>query len=124
MNMSIVSKKVGRSVNACLKYYYGEFRETDAFKEFLMKINDIYECCVVCGKGGELLCCDGCNVPYHLECLTPPLEEVPEGDWYCPRCIKDKDRRKEKVHNDANGKNEMDKGHDNTNGKNGIDNFG
>lgn len=20
-------------------------------------------------------------------CLVPPIEEVPEGDWFCPRCI-------------------------------------
>ena len=24
---------------------------------------------------------------YHLECLDPPLEEVPSGDWFCPRCL-------------------------------------
>lgn len=24
---------------------------------------------------------------YHLDCLTPRLSEVPEGDWYCPHCI-------------------------------------
>ncbi len=23
---------------------------------------------------------------YHLDCLTPPLREVPEGDWYCEAC--------------------------------------
>lgn len=23
---------------------------------------------------------------YHLECLTPPLSEVPTGDWYCEAC--------------------------------------
>lgn len=24
---------------------------------------------------------------YHTFCLTPPLEKIPEGDWYCPRCL-------------------------------------
>jgi len=23
---------------------------------------------------------------YHLECLTPPLDDIPEGDWYCSHC--------------------------------------
>lgn len=93
MDMSEVSRKVGRSVSACLVYYYGEFRDKDEFRTFLKKINDNYELCVVCGKGGELLCCDGCNVPYHIECLNPPLEKIPEGDWYCSYCTKDSARR-------------------------------
>lgn len=21
-----------------------------------------------------------------MECLNPPLEEVPEGEWFCPKC--------------------------------------
>lgn len=24
---------------------------------------------------------------YHLDCLSPPLTEVPEGDWYCVECL-------------------------------------
>jgi hypothetical protein len=23
---------------------------------------------------------------YHLGCLSPPLSDVPEGDWFCPYC--------------------------------------
>merc|ERR1712071_225258 len=86
MNMSDVSKKVGKSVNACLRYYYGNYRRTRDYKEFLMKMNDVFENCVVCGKGGELICCDGCNVPYHLKCIKPKLDKIPEGDWYCSHC--------------------------------------
>ena len=44
------------------------------------------EFCRVCKEGGELLCCDSCNSAYHLRCLDPPLEEVPEESWTCPRC--------------------------------------
>ena len=29
-----------------------------------------------CRKGGELLCCSGCTLVYHLGCLDPPLKEV------------------------------------------------
>lgn len=27
-----------------------------------------------------------CDAPYHLSCLTPPLESIPEGEWFCPDC--------------------------------------
>lgn len=44
------------------------------------------EFCRVCKDGGELLCCDSCVSAYHTFCLNPPLQEVPDGDWRCPRC--------------------------------------
>lgn len=28
-----------------------------------------------------------CDSPYHLKCLKPPLKEVPEGEWFCERCL-------------------------------------
>jgi hypothetical protein len=47
--------------------------------------------CGVCGDGGDLLICDGCDTSYHLHCVN--LSEVPEGDWFCPECIeKDDDK--------------------------------
>lgn len=27
-----------------------------------------------------------CEYPYHLECLSPPLSAVPDGEWFCPKC--------------------------------------
>ena len=44
------------------------------------------EFCRVCKDGGELLCCDACPSSYHLHCLNPPLPEIPNGEWLCPRC--------------------------------------
>ncbi|XP_034551845.1 lysine-specific demethylase 5B-B isoform X1 [Notolabrus celidotus] len=46
--------------------------------------------CLVCGSGGEedrLLLCDGCDDSYHTFCLIPPLQDVPKGDWRCPKCL-------------------------------------
>lgn len=44
--------------------------------------------CFVCKDGGDLLCCDFCPLVYHTYCLSPPLAEIPEGDWKCPQCEK------------------------------------
>ncbi|KAE9022915.1 hypothetical protein PF011_g4236 [Phytophthora fragariae] len=44
------------------------------------------EYCEMCLKGGKLLCCDGCERAYHLNCVRPALLDVPEGDWFCSHC--------------------------------------
>ncbi|XP_047334473.1 BRCT domain-containing protein At4g02110-like [Impatiens glandulifera] len=53
--------------------------------------------CQVCGcrdRGEEMLICGdekgtvGCGVGMHLECCDPPLESVPEDDWFCDNCCK------------------------------------
>ncbi|XP_066568385.1 chromodomain-helicase-DNA-binding protein 4 isoform X2 [Amia ocellicauda] len=54
----------------------GEAEEDDHHMEF----------CRVCKDGGELLCCDSCPSSYHIHCLNPPLPEIPNGEWLCPRC--------------------------------------
>ncbi|XP_062993455.1 chromodomain-helicase-DNA-binding protein 3 isoform X2 [Elgaria multicarinata webbii] len=48
--------------------------------------DDHMEYCRVCKDGGELLCCDACISSYHIHCLNPPLPEIPNGEWLCPRC--------------------------------------
>lgn len=34
-----------------------------------------------------MLLCDGCDDSYHTFCLMPPLQEIPKGDWRCPKCV-------------------------------------
>ena len=29
-----------------------------------------------------------CDKPYHYKCLTPPLAGIPEGEWFCPECVR------------------------------------
>lgn len=56
---------------------------------FLIPQIDLY-LCLVCGRGDEedrLLLCDGCDDSYHTFCLIPPLQDVPKGDWRCPKCV-------------------------------------
>uniref|UniRef100_A0A8C5HVP3 [histone H3]-trimethyl-L-lysine(4) demethylase n=1 Tax=Gouania willdenowi TaxID=441366 RepID=A0A8C5HVP3_GOUWI len=46
--------------------------------------------CMLTTPGDEedrLLLCDGCDDSYHTFCLIPPLQDVPKGDWRCPKCV-------------------------------------
>ncbi|KAM2673879.1 hypothetical protein EV2_015129 [Malus domestica] len=51
--------------------------------------------CEQCRSGlhGEvMLLCDRCNKGWHIYCLSPPLKQVPPGNWYCLDCLNsDKD---------------------------------
>ncbi|XP_059438388.1 BRCT domain-containing protein At4g02110 isoform X1 [Corylus avellana] len=55
--------------------------------------NDI--ACQVCGscdRGEVMLICGdesgsvGCGVGTHIDCCDPPLQGVPEDDWFCAKC--------------------------------------
>ena len=42
--------------------------------------------CEGCGSRGDepnLLLCDECDISYHIYCIKPPLQTVPEGGWKC-----------------------------------------
>lgn len=48
------------------------------------------ETCRVCGVDEDydsIMLCDRCDAEYHTYCLNPPLEEVPDGNWFCPECV-------------------------------------
>ncbi|MCO5569294.1 hypothetical protein L7F22_023006 [Adiantum nelumboides] len=43
--------------------------------------------CEACKKDDDnVLLCDACDAAYHMDCLSPPIESIPEGYWYCPAC--------------------------------------
>ena len=47
--------------------------------------------CVVCrstGREDKMLLCDECDKGYHTDCLSPPLASIPDGDWFCKKCLK------------------------------------
>lgn len=31
--------------------------------------------------------CDICDAEYHIDCLSPPLGQIPSTDWFCPTCV-------------------------------------
>jgi [histone H3]-trimethyl-L-lysine4 demethylase len=46
--------------------------------------------CEICSAGhheDKIILCDRCDKGFHLFCLSPPLDDVPEGDWICPLCV-------------------------------------
>lgn len=49
------------------------------------------EICGSCDREDRMLLCDGCDLGYHLECLDPPLDDIPEGSWYCDGCTSSDD---------------------------------
>lgn len=45
---------------------------------------------MVCRRGSEpdkMLLCDECNGGTHMFCMKPKMKTVPEGNWYCKRCV-------------------------------------
>eukprot|EP01116_Phalansterium_solitarium_P022073 TRINITY_DN715_c0_g2_i5.p1 TRINITY_DN715_c0_g2~~TRINITY_DN715_c0_g2_i5.p1 ORF type:complete len:2899 (+),score=692.51 TRINITY_DN715_c0_g2_i5:191-8887(+) len=45
--------------------------------------------CQVCRgahKAHSIILCDQCDDEYHTFCLEPPLDRIPLGRWFCPRC--------------------------------------
>lgn len=44
------------------------------------------DACVLCGVGGNLICCDGCPAAYHMRCLGESGKSLGDGDWLCPEC--------------------------------------
>ncbi|KAK3284592.1 origin recognition complex subunit Orc1 [Cymbomonas tetramitiformis] len=47
------------------------------------------EYCEICDKDttlGTMLECDECLRGFHMNCLQPPLQKVPEAEWFCMEC--------------------------------------
>lgn len=47
--------------------------------------------CEVCHRPDDeahLLLCDHCDRGYHTYCLPTPLSSIPDGDWFCPECLR------------------------------------
>ncbi|KAL6563881.1 hypothetical protein OROHE_005121 [Orobanche hederae] len=49
------------------------------------------ECCL-CKMDGNLICCDGCPAAFHSRCVGVVSSLLPEGDWYCPECVIERDK--------------------------------
>ena len=45
------------------------------------------EVCHCINSPDTTLLCDGCNLGYHMECMNPPLVDVPLREWLCPNHV-------------------------------------
>ncbi|XP_031381205.1 lysine-specific demethylase 5B [Punica granatum] len=50
-------------------------------------VGQICEQCKSGLHGDVMLLCDRCNKGWHIYCLSPPLKQVPPGNWYCFGCL-------------------------------------
>jgi len=50
------------------------------------QIQENEDVCAVCNGAGNFLCCERCPRSFHFTCLNPPLEDTPEGVWFCNKC--------------------------------------
>ncbi|XP_065199486.1 nucleosome-remodeling factor subunit NURF301 [Planococcus citri] len=71
-----------------LQFLINQFLITNPVREDLIHEGGFqYEDhCRVCHKVGDLLCCETCPAVFHLECVDPPLTDVPTEDWQCNLC--------------------------------------
>ncbi|KAG0546189.1 hypothetical protein BDA96_02G426500 [Sorghum bicolor] len=59
--------------------------------------------CYLCGMDGNLLCCDGCPAAFHSKCVGVVEDLLPEGDWYCPECLIQKNDGSRNITNPMRG---------------------
>ena len=96
-----VAKIMNKKKGDCQAYYYSSFKGTMEYLQMTRapKPQSIRQVrtrrtssnvasgeCEKCQGDGELLCCDMCDNMFHLRCVTPPLEHVPSGNWFCNEC--------------------------------------
>lgn len=65
-------------------------KKSSTLEEIIEVDEDLITNCEICGstdREDSMLLCDGCNHGYHMECLVPPLSEIPVGFWYCDNCF-------------------------------------
>jgi PHD-finger len=93
-----VAKATGHGNNASYTYYLAKFKKSDDYRllksvceeerqERYAASDQGLDACAICGDGGNLLICDGCEGECHMACLRPPLIEVPEDTWFCDSCV-------------------------------------
>ncbi|XP_025163350.1 nucleosome-remodeling factor subunit NURF301 isoform X1 [Harpegnathos saltator] len=71
-----------------LQFLTDQFLITNPVREDLLHEGSMHydDHCRVCHRLGDLLCCETCPAVFHLECVEPPLVDVPTEDWQCSTC--------------------------------------
>ena len=56
--------------------------------------------CHICkeqGNAANLLFCDACDKGYHMECVTPPMDDMPMGSWICDDCVTERNGKRRRL---------------------------
>lgn len=71
-----------------LQFLVDQLLITTPVRDMLLQEGPIHydDHCRICHRLGDLLCCETCPAVYHLECVEPPLTDVPTEDWQCTMC--------------------------------------
>ncbi|XP_030370028.1 bromodomain adjacent to zinc finger domain protein 1A [Scaptodrosophila lebanonensis] len=91
-----------RAGQARLKQWEVSLMESTSFAQVFLHLNILHDCimwarstnkslCSVCRRGSDpekMLLCDECNGGTHMFCMKPKMRTVPDGNWYCGRCVK------------------------------------
>ena len=86
--------RAGRQANRVARSSAGRRSLKEASSEEEEEVQEVADCdddlpCGVCGKLGDddrAILCEGCDGAFHTFCLDPPLEAIPDGDWFCSHC--------------------------------------
>ena len=84
---------------SCLKF------SEDLTRQCMSEPWQCIECkvCSFCRESGDadnLLFCDSCDKGFHMDCLQPPMKEMPKGFWLCCLCERtppDRNRKRRKI---------------------------
>ncbi|XP_068148302.1 LOW QUALITY PROTEIN: nucleosome-remodeling factor subunit NURF301 [Drosophila tropicalis] len=71
-----------------LQFLADQFLTANSVRDVMLQEGPIHydDHCRVCHRLGDLLCCETCPAVYHLECVDPPMNDVPTEDWQCGLC--------------------------------------
>lgn len=86
--MKVFSERAAYLFHSVLQFLVDQYLATNVAREELMSEGVVTydDHCRVCHHLGDLLCCETCSAVYHLECVKPPLLQVPEEEWQCEVC--------------------------------------
>ena len=88
-NENPVEFELPKDINLPEKFPYTWKWSTDE-KRQRVDVDSRQVLCYICGRSGRagpLVSCDYCPLSFHLDCLDPPLSEIPRDVWMCPNHV-------------------------------------
>ena len=90
IEMMTYTSQEGKLVNVKVANKQPEFSEEENSNDRI--VANAESDCYFCKEEGDpnkLLICDHCHLKCcHLYCLDPPLEFIPQDEWYCDYCVR------------------------------------